>query len=91
MGPVPTVLGLTEPQAVSDLDSLAIPNFVDGVVTDPAVAPDTVVGENPGPGTQMACQCTVGLTVSSGGTPITGSAPTNASKKSTTFADRSPG
>lgn len=74
---LPNVVGLPEPEAVGALDALAIPSFVGSVTSDPAVPPDTVLSQDPPAGVVMACQCSVTLNVSSGGTPVNASLPTN--------------
>jgi hypothetical protein len=76
---VPTLIGVTEHVVVQKLDALDMPSWV--LTTTNAVnyaahtgdPPDTVVLENPPPGIQEACQCSVALTVTAGGTPITAS------------------
>lgn len=76
---LPDVVGMNEHAAVQVLDKLVVPSYVASVAPDLAVPPDTVTSESPPAGTNMACECAVSLSVSSGGSPVTASAPTGTS------------
>lgn len=76
---MPNVTNMPEPQAVDVLDHLEIPSWVSATVSRPTVPPDTVVSQDTPPGVGMACQCSVGLTVSAGGAPVTALLPKGAS------------
>lgn len=64
---LPSVVGLSEPKAAAVMKALEVPVFVGHTVSDPSVPNDTVLAQDPPAGVGMACQCSVALTVSSGG------------------------
>jgi hypothetical protein len=61
---LPDVVDMSEPAAGALLNGLGLPVFVAKTVNDPAVAADTVLAQDPAAGDGVACQCSVGLTVS---------------------------
>ena len=61
---LPSVVGLSVAQATTVLSNLDLPAFVGRTVPNLTVPPDTVLAQDPSPGTTMACQCVVSLTVS---------------------------
>jgi len=62
---LPSVVGLSLPAATTVLNNLELPVFVGKTLVDPTVPADTVLAQDPAPGTGVACQCSVALTVSS--------------------------
>jgi hypothetical protein len=61
---LPNLVGLSLPAATSLLNSLDLPVFVAKTITDSTVPNNTVLAQDPAPGTTVACQCSVDLTVS---------------------------
>ena len=61
---LPDVINMSEPAASALLNGLGLPVLVAKTINDPAVAPDTVLAQDPPAGDGVDCQCSVGLTVS---------------------------
>jgi PASTA domain len=61
---LPSVVGLSESDATSVLNGLGLPVVVAQTVADPIVASGTVLSQDPPAGDGVACQCSIGLTVS---------------------------
>jgi len=61
---LPNVVGLLEPAAAQVMKQLGLPVFVASTQPDANVPADTVLSQNPGAGTAIACQCAIALTVS---------------------------
>ncbi len=72
---VPNLVGLTEPAAAAEMATLGRPVYVARTVVDGTVPVGTVVAQDPAAGDGI-CQCTVNLTVATGGpAPPTTTAP----------------
>jgi len=61
---LPNVVGMTQSGAERVMGALALPVFVAHKSDDPYVPAGTVLAQDPGAGTAVACQCDIGLTVS---------------------------
>ena len=61
---LPNVVGMSLSSATSTLNALDLPVFVAKTVVDSSAASNTVLAQNPPAGVGVACQCAVGLTVS---------------------------
>ena len=61
---LPSVVGMSVPQATALLSNLDLPALVGRTVPDLTLPPGTVLAQDPPPGTTMDCQCVVALTVS---------------------------
>jgi hypothetical protein len=64
---LPSVVGMSEAKAQTFFAHLALPVFVSHTQKDPSVPPDTVLAQNPPAGDGVACQCAIGLIVSTKG------------------------